>query len=158
MFPSNFRYSQKQSGSSLIIAIFILVVMLLLGVALSRMLSTSSETIVYEVTGARAFQAANVGAQQKLAEIFPFSPEQAKYCDGTTDISEADPTATIISHSDYIDFGASVNGLRNCKVAQLECDDFKVNDVVYYRIKSTGQCDVGSESVSRTVEVEARSL
>lgn len=62
-----------QQGSSLVIAIFILVVMLLLGVALTRVLSTSSETIAYEVVGARAYQAANIGLQRRLTELFPLN-------------------------------------------------------------------------------------
>ena len=146
-----------QQGSSLVIAIFILVVMLLLGVALTRVLSTSSETIAYEVVGARAYQAANIGLQRRLTELFPLN-ETANYCNGD-DIAGVDPDGNaIVINNDYLTSISSVPGLNTCQVVEMQCTDFKVDDVVYYRLTSTGQCGVGDDTVSRVVEVEARSL
>ena len=61
------RSSNKQKGSALVLAIFIIVVMTLLGTALVRMISTNAETIVYEVVGIRAYQAAQAAIQRAAA-------------------------------------------------------------------------------------------
>lgn len=162
----NFTYSvfkatasnKHQQGSSLVIAIFILVVMMLLGAALTRVLSTGSEAVAFEVVGTRAFQAANIGVQHRLALIFPLTGDSF-HCSGENIVTSGashstnDPTVPAILAN-----LSSVNGLQNCRVEQMSCEDFKVDGVVYYQITSEGQCDIGGEVTSRTVEVEARSL
>ncbi|NMP31936.1 MSHA biogenesis protein MshP [Thalassotalea sp. M1531] len=146
---------QTQSGSALVIGIFILVVMLLLGTALTRTLNKSADSIAYEVLGTRAYQAANIGVQHRLATIFPLD-SASQYCAGG-DITGADP-GDVLNDPNYLTSIEGVDGLRNCRVTQVSCVDFKVNDVVYYRIRSTGECDIDGTQTSRTVEVEARSL
>ncbi|WP_448214302.1 PilX N-terminal domain-containing pilus assembly protein [Colwellia sp. MEBiC06753] len=146
---------KTQAGSALVLAIFILVVMLLLGTALSRMLSSSADSIAFEVIGIRAFQAANIGAQNQLTKLFPLNAS-AKYCNGD-DIAlpePADPAPVI----NYMTSFEGVTGLNNCRVSRMVCSDFKVDDVVFYRVQSTGQCDIGEQVIERTIELEARSL
>ena len=145
----------QQNGSSLVLAIFVLVVMLLLGTALVRMLATSSQSIAYEVLGARAYQAANIGVQDRLATLFPIGTSP-QYCLGI-DISLPDPGDSPVV-ANYLTNIANVDGLNNCIVSELSCTDFKVDDVVYYQVRSTGQCTAGDITTSRTIEVEARSL
>jgi len=150
-------YTQKgQRGSSIVLALFIIVVMSLLAAAMMRMMATSSETIAYEVVGTRAYQAANVGLQQSLTQIFPLSAD-ANHCDGVSTTATADGDRPLQNFANIISFN-NVEGLNNCEAVNITCDDIKIDGVTYYRLESTGQCDTGSEQTSRTVAVEARSL
>ena len=137
-----FIKQHKHQGSALVIAIFIIVVMTLLGTALIRMLSTSAESVVYEVIGTRAFNAAQSGLQIKLSQVFPLGGGLGT-CDGT---------------NEPVDL-SMVKGLENCEVINLTCDlDATVEGTQYLTVKSTGQCDVAGVITSRTLEVQARSL
>ncbi|WP_159459887.1 MULTISPECIES: PilX N-terminal domain-containing pilus assembly protein [Colwellia] len=135
------RRSNKQKGSALVLALFIMVVMSLLGSALVRMISSNAETIVYEVLGTRAYQAAQAGAQRKLSEVFPLLPD-SKVC----------------SANSVYDF-STIAGLENCQASDVDCIAGPVVDgVTYYTITSTGQCTVADVFTSRTIEIKARSL
>ena len=137
----NHKTKNKQQGSALVIAIFIIVVMTVLGSALVRMISANAETIAYEVIGTRAYQAAQAGAQRKLSELFPLSPN----------------VGVCLGDIDY-DFSA-IEGLQNCKALNVSCSvDATVRGVTYYTINSTGQCAVAGVFTSRTIEIKARSL
>ncbi len=129
------------SGSALVLALFIIVIVTLLGTALVRMLSSNAETIAYEVLGTRAYQAAQAGAQIKLEEVFPLS-----------DPSEC----TAIDPNNPYDF-TGIDGLDNCQ-AIVGCKDRTVDGITYYTITSTGQCDFSGVFTSRTIEVKARSV
>lgn len=134
--------SDKQRGSALVLALFIIVVTTLLGAALVRMISANSETIVYEVIGTRAYQAAQAGAQRKLSEVFPLLP-------GSVQCSQ---------NSLYNEF-STVQGLNNCVAINVDCvPGPTVDDIVYYTITSTGQCNVAEVFTSRTIEIKARRL
>ena len=84
----NFSESNKerQSGSALVIAIFVLVIMTLLGSALIRMQSSSAETVVYEVMGTRAYAAAQTGIQWQLKEVFPLNTIGIIRCKRNSDV------------------------------------------------------------------------
>nr|WP_286262980.1 hypothetical protein [Thalassotalea atypica] len=141
-------------------AVFIMVVMLMLGVALVRMLSSSAETIAYEVLGTRAYNIANTGLQAKMAEIFPLGADALRCNGGSTStlVDGAAPAATV-TLVDYKPSLANVEGLRNCTVTQLTCSNFKQDAVVYYQLSSVGECQIdGANKTSRTIVVEARSL
>jgi len=142
MFHSYRRKSKTtHAGSALVIALFVIIVMTLLGTALIRMLSSEAESIVYEVLGTRAFQAAQSGLQIKLQERFPLLPNPGT-CNTT----------------DTIDF-STIEGLKNCKAINVSCsNEPPINGVNYYRIKSTGQCEVAGILTSRTLEVQVRDL
>ncbi|MFT7006487.1 MAG: MSHA biogenesis protein MshP [Colwellia sp.] len=135
------RTLNKQKGSALVIAIFIIVVITLLGAALVRMTSSNAETIAYEVIGTRAFQAAKSGAQKKMSELFPLLPNNG-VCLGDVEY----------------DF-SSIEGLENCKAINVGCtEEATVNGVIYYTITSTGQCNVADVFTSRQIEISARIL
>jgi MSHA biogenesis protein MshP len=133
---------KRQSGSALVIAIFVLVMMTLLGSALIRMQSSTAETVVYEVMGARAYAAAKTGLQWQLTEIFPLNTTGITLCN--TNIVE--PTIS------------DVTGLENCQF-EITCDDSISHDgVQYYTLTSTGTCSVAGVETSRTIEIEARNI
>jgi MSHA biogenesis protein MshP len=131
-----------QSGSALIIAIFVLVVMTLIGSALIRMQSSTAETVVYEVMGARAYAAAKTGLQWQLTEIFPLNSIGVTLCQ----VNIVEPTIS------------DVTGLDNCQF-EITCDDsISHDDVQYYTLTSTGSCSIAGIETSRTIEIEARNI
>ena len=135
------RMQNKQAGSVLVIAIFIIVVMSILGSALVRMNSSNAETIAYEVIGTRAYQAAQSGAQFKLRDVFPLSVE-----------------STCENNIEEYDF-STIEGLNSCEAVNVTCsEDTIVNGITYYTISSTGQCKVAGVLTSRKIEIKARSL
>ncbi len=143
----------KQQGSALLMALFIIVILMLLGGALVRVLSTSSESIAQEVIGTRAYAAANSAMQAELQKLFP--------------LNGAAPEC----QSNFYDFstsGTNVDGLYHCS-ARTSCRNYATHPVdgtFFYRLTSTGQCgssNLVSDSVdvvvsSRSIQVEARSL
>ncbi|WP_286234696.1 pilus assembly PilX family protein [Thalassotalea sediminis] len=134
--------AKSQTGSALVIAIFVIVVMSLLGVALVKMLRTSSNTVVYEVLGTRAFQAAQTGMQWQLQQIFPLD-NPAQSCPG----GNLEPS---IAH---------IDGLKNCGFkTQCTLNPDVIAGAQYYTLTSTGSCTIDDVTTSRTVEVQARSL
>ncbi|MCO4799936.1 MAG: pilus assembly PilX N-terminal domain-containing protein [Colwelliaceae bacterium] len=138
---NNSTCNKKQSGSALVIAIFVIVVMTLLGTALVRMINSSAETVVYEVIGTRAFQAAQIGLQRKLQELYPLLPAS-----GTCLVTPEFDLSTVV-------------GLENCKAINVTCSiDATVAGVTYYSVKSTGQCEISGVLTSRTLEVQSREL
>lgn len=139
---------KKQRGSALMLALFVIIVILLLGVTLVEILSTGSEAVSQEVLGTRALTAANSGMQAQLQILFPLD-----------NVSGICPASTPYSFP-------NVEGLSQC-TAVVSCGDYAtVDGVTYYRLESTGNCGTGvmaldSKSIvlsSRTVIVEARSL
>ena len=135
---------EKQRGSALVIAIFVIIVMTLLGTALVRMLSTEAESVAFEVIGTRAFQAAQSGMQWQLQQVFPL---------GSSGV--ACPSAT--STKSFVNSGNDGRGLKNCE-AKLQCESFEHKSITYYQLESTGTCTVGGVKTSRTIAVDARSL
>ena len=147
----------KQQGSSLVLALFVIIVLTLLGSVLMKMISTSSETVSQEVLGTRAYMAANSALQGELQRVFPLN--------GAAGVCNANNSFTY-------DFQTSANedipGLYDCQ-ASTTCVNYhtdSVNNVNYYRLTSTGECGSGAMASnstvivksSRTIQIEARSL
>lgn len=161
MFPNlmqvKFSGKSRAKGSALVIAIFVIVVMSLLGAGLSRMLSSSAQSIAYEVIGTRAYSMAQSGLQWGLQQRFPLLPSVPTHCDGdnVSSTSVASVGSVILNPPASM---SNANGLQNCQVLTLTCTDIKVDDVVYYTITSTAQCTVAEVETTRTLEVSARTL
>lgn len=142
-------FTNKQRGGALPIAIFIIVVMSLLGITMMRILADVSRSTVAEVFGTRAEAAANSGLEIALTEIFPVGDGESvnlAYCveRGTT---------PIITH----DYNFDVAGLLNCS-ATIACNYFEIPDpyIGYnFRIESIGSCEAGNQTYSRRVLLEA---
>lgn len=160
MFPNlmqvKFSGKSRAKGSALVIAIFVIVVMSLLGAGLSRMLSSSAQSIAYEVIGTRAFLKAQSGLQWGLQQRFPLLPNVPTHCN-TNDVVSSGSSAEI--EIDLVILPSLANNdAQGCKVEKLTCSDFKVDGVVYYTITSTAQCTVAEVETTRTLEVSARTL
>jgi MSHA biogenesis protein MshP len=140
------------------LALFIIIVLTLLGTALVRVLSTSSETIAQEVIGTRALMAANSAMQAELQQLFPPSVVAGVLVVGACNAT---------NNYDLQDLGNDIDGLYHC-TANTTCNLYfpAPSGINYYRLTSTGECgsgiiDPNSKAVvksSRTIQVEARSL
>ena len=144
----------RSNGSALILSLFIIIVLSLLGVALTRILSTGSETVAQEVIGTRALMAANSAMQAQLQQLFPLN-------------STATCPKSPLTLNGLYNFSA-IDGLSHCQV-KTSCSLYFTHTetgVNYYRLTSTSQCGSGNISVdgsqsvlsSRSIQVEARSL
>lgn len=130
---------KRQTGSALVIAVFIIVVMLALVVSLSRLLLSSSEALVYEVQGTRAFFAAQSGLELTLTEVFPRNGSSQCH------------TSTVLRFAD--------EGLIGCE-ARVSCvqQALPANSVAtsLYQLTSIGRCVADEFVTSRTLVVEVR--
>ena len=142
MYPRNSLPLLKQQGSSLIMAVFMLVIFSLFAAVLVRMVGSSTENISYEVIGLRAYAAADSGLQWGLQQIFPLS--------------------SAVIECANVDFNnvpiLQVAGLEQCQIESLQCSDFVEGDTRYYTITSTGTCTSGDITTSRTLQIDARNL
>ena len=152
--PFNRSNMTKQNGSALMMALFIMIVLILLGSALVKVLSTSSETIAQEVIGTRAYMAANSAMQAELQKLFPLNA-------GASQCNEN--LAGIFNH----DFSAAA-GLYHCK-AKTSCNLYATHPQTnerFYRLTSVGKCAssalaADSKNIvvsSRKIQVEVRDL
>ena len=136
MYPEH----NKQRGSALVIAVFIIVVMLALVLSLARLLTSSSDAIVYEVQGTRALFAAQSGLDIALTQLFPLNG-------ATTSCA-----ALTLEHN------FSGDGLAGCS-ATVSCSRY--NDPTpgaapLYRLSSTARCIAAEFETRRTVQIEVR--
>lgn len=139
--PELNNQSQKQHGSALVIALFIIVVMALLVGAMSKLLSASSESVSYEVLGTRAFFAAQSGMERTLSLLYALDQATVTSC----------PTPLPL----VIDFSA-VAGLEQCSAESrcIEAASTTETGVTHFYLTSTGRCGTNGVSSSRTIEME----
>ncbi|WOH35890.1 type II secretory pathway component [Thalassotalea fonticola] len=142
MFLKNNTLAMKQHGSALTMAVFMIVIFSLLGVVMLKLISTSSESLSYEVLGLRAYTAADSGLQWGLQQLFPLS--------------------SAVIECANVDFNnvptLQVEGLNQCQIESLQCTDFEEAGTRYYTLTSTGTCSSAEVSTSRTLQIDARSL
>jgi len=123
--------NKRQRGLGLVGAIFIIVIISLMSVAMSRMLQSDSDTFSYEITGLKAFLAAESGAHLGLNRAIP--PAGGGTCTGRT-------------------FNFTDAALNRCS-ATVSCVTQVVNTDTFYILTSVGQCGSGEIAAERTVEV-----
>lgn len=131
MFRSPTR--SRQRGIGLMAAIFLIVVVAGLVVAISRMVRTSSEAFAQDVVSQRAFLAAESGAQLGLNRVF--APAGAGACGVWT-------------------WSLDDVGLADCSSA-VTCTSETVGGTPHYTIESAGRCDSGGVIAERAVLVRA---
>ncbi|MGI2260220.1 MSHA biogenesis protein MshP [Shewanella sp. GXUN23E] len=144
----------RQTGSALVIGIFIITVMFVLTAALIRVLGDADDNVNLEVWGTRALLAANSGADAALAQLFPPGGTSATDC------------AAVSGRWTPPD----LPGFSGCQVT-LGCSKVTVNfngeTLHQFTLSSNavcqaGQCSGGTDGdsnclrVNRMVEVQAR--
>jgi MSHA biogenesis protein MshP len=126
----------SQQGSMLVIALFVIIVLGLLGLTMTRLLSSTSETIIHEVLGQRAINAAKSGIECAVA---------AKFGAGCSNPDNKDLSG--------------VAGLESCSYSVSETLPKAIKDggrtFTYLTFTSTGQCTAGTIKVTRLVYVDA---
>ncbi|SFR47006.1 MSHA biogenesis protein MshP [Pseudidiomarina maritima] len=151
MFPKRQIPSpQQQRGAALAVAVFIIVVMGLIGMAMVRILGDASSATVSEVLGARAQAAARSGAETLLVELFPLGSANADINVCPTRTSGV-PTSVVVQTSYTID------GLANCDTTVL-CDQAELTAPytgVHFRILAQGSCSAGDMTYSKEIMLEA---
>ena len=123
----------RQSGLGLVSAIFLIVVVGALVVAITRMVRVAGEEYAQEVVSHRSFLAAESGAQLGLNRIF--APSGTGSCGNWT-------------------WDLASLGLPYCAV-DVQCTGETVTGGTYYSVRSSGHCEVGGVVAERQVLVRA---
>ena len=127
----------KQTGVSLVILLFIIVILALLSAALVRINSQSVMSNAHQVIATRAFFAAESGANFQSMRIFPLGG------------------ASVCTNQN---FNFNVNGLNGC-TAETQCSTFNINGQDFFQVISQGQCNIGQDfQATRTIEVRMQAL
>lgn len=124
-----------QQGFSLPVAVFILVIMALIGAAVVSLMEKGQEGVANEVMSTRAFFAAESGAQFALGQVF------------TLDGSPANCSA-------YPQQNYTSTGIASCS-ASVQCSALTVGSRTYYTITSTGNCTTGTINSTRQIQLMA---
>lgn len=136
MYPDSVSPITAQRGVGLPMAIFMITVLALIVATMAQMQQGAAQRVGLDALSARAFYAAESGAQIALTRLFP-AP------DGTGGTAS--------------DFSQSFNtgGLLGCSAA-VSYLTATADGTNYYRIKSIGTCGSGESMGRRVVEVRAR--
>ncbi|MGL4205502.1 MAG: MSHA biogenesis protein MshP [Aeromonadaceae bacterium] len=152
------RLRPSQSGSAVLIALFVIVIVGLLAAALSRLLLDASEKVTVEVLGVRALMAAQSGLEQGLYQLYPNGSWQAALPDTNGKSGCARVSTTLLAGNE---------GLSGCSVT-IACSALTLSSgaLTSYRLTSSGLCNGGGSlndsgnsnpdfTVSRTLQAEA---
>jgi MSHA biogenesis protein MshP len=134
MKTSRFDF-QQQDGLGLPAAIFIIVIMALISVAINLLVQQNAQSFEEELNLTRAFYAAESGAGFAMNRIFP-PEEYSSYTNGNC------PNAA----ADTYDFNQ--DGLNQCSV-DVTCELVTISGTTYATITSVGSCG----DVERTIQV-----
>jgi len=134
------NYYRQQQGSMLVIAIFIIVVISLLAASLSRILSSTADSVANEVYSAKAYFAADSGMEYGIYQIL----SNGLVC--TTF-----PGDTVITGFDI----STEVGLENCDI-EIRCQTITAGSNTQYYLISTGTCDGGKIIAEHKVEAEVK--
>lgn len=146
--PRNQSYYRlkKQTGSALIMAVFIIIVISLLAASLVSLQRNAAESTSYEVYAARAYMAAYSTSEIALMKLFPLGSSAAL----ATNCSETALTVTLPDDTETV-------GFHGCS-AQYSCSIISAATVTRYQITSTATCANNEITTRRQIIVEATSL
>lgn len=151
MFPNRSITRSATQGAALPVALFIIVVMALVGAALVRIIVDTSSGVVNDVIGQRAFNAARSGAELFLVQLFPLDePTNESLC------GERDAALSPDDNDDLAVYTESFTtaGLHGCS-AHVYCDFAAAEGITHFRIVSQGRCDAGDLSYTKELLLEA---
>jgi len=143
--PSSLK---PQSGSAIVIAIFVIIIISLLGAALVSLQGDSAKGTSYEVYGARAYLSAHSASEIALAELFPL---------GVTDPDESNCSVTNPIKTS-VSLGGDV-GFYGCNIDYTCLIIPSVSNLpTRYKITSTAVCKNSQTVTRRKLAVEAVNL
>ncbi len=138
-------FSKKQSGISMAFLLFVIIIVSLLAAALMRLNSESSISNAHQVISARAFFAAESGAQIQALTNFPV-------------------LGGVVACPAPYTLNFNTPGLTGC-TAQITCNEIPITTGTpptttnYFQVISQGQCNAGQVmQATRTIEVRLKSL
>lgn len=135
----------KQKGSAIVLAIFVIIIVSLLGAALVSLQRDSAKGTSYEVYAARAYLSAYSASEIALVELFPLNRSAAN-ATNCTDIS--------------VPLGNDA-GFHGC-TADYQCQTLMPSTSsslpTRYKIVSTAVCENAQTVTRRQITVEAVSL
>ncbi|MAA62265.1 MSHA biogenesis protein MshP [Idiomarina loihiensis] len=159
---SSLKSVNKQRGSTLVIAVFVIVVLGGLVAALASLLRTSSESVVIEVLGTRSYLAAQSGLEQAMMTVYSLGDEPETNC-------------SVIATPEDEPFSYESPGLQQCHVniscgcailsfdgettTSSDCDEEPVELGVSFThlvITSKAVCEAGAQRASRQLQIETR--
>lgn len=134
---------RRQQGFLIPLALFIVIVMGFLALALSRMSVQTQLSSAQELVSVQAFYAAESGAQAGMNHLF--------YPDAS-DLAQVNNRCIAMNLSPIID---TAPGLGGCSVAvTCVCTACGINDSTsFYTLMSVGECGSGPTSATRTIRV-----
>ncbi len=133
---------KNQKGNILMIAIFSIVALAALGVAMLKISWSQGDTTTREVLGTRAWFAAVSGTEFALARIFPLQTDLLNKT-----LPNCDPN--------IVETVFQSQGLNGCRV-EVTCQKIGTMPFLQYYIESTGECGAGEFRVIRIQETWAR--
>lgn len=151
MCPNRMPHSAaRQQGAALAIAIFVIVVLALIGLTVVKLIRDSSDTTITEVYGTRTEAAARSAAEIFLTQLFPLSSNTANssLCPAR---SSNTPQALVLQQN------LAVTGLDRCQI-NVYCDRLSLSAPYtgdHYRILAVAQCAAGDFEFSRQLLLEA---
>ncbi len=128
----------RQAGLSLPAVIVIVVILGIVGAGLVNLTATSNVAVGNEVLSIRAFMAAESGAQNGMARLFPLGGGAAQCNTLNVNFNNA--------------------GLIGCSASITCTGPVSIGGHDMYTLTSTGQCGSGESVASRTLRVGARTL
>lgn len=147
---------KNQSGSVLIIAVFVIVVMGMLGLTLTRLEWSNQDTLARESLGTQAWFAANSGSEWGLTYLFPLNASAA--------ISDIQPRcqAFNVANSPVAVSAASriiEQTSDRCSSLEIVCSEVGSGvDLTFFKITSKAVCGNQQHEVQREQEVWARGI
>ena len=141
----------SQLGFSIPAAIFILVLVSLLGTAMINILNQGQQSIAREVISIRALMAAESGVERALHIVLEDNPASC-----TGNLSNP-PTSFNALLSDWNPTVAGLAGCTvnvTCAVVTVDSDD-DGNTENYFTLRSSGACGPASDRAFRSVQVQA---
>jgi MSHA biogenesis protein MshP len=140
----------RQRGAALVIAIFVIVVLSLIGLTVTKMIRDTGDATITEVYGTRTEAAARSAAEIFLTQLFPLTSTTANssLCPART----ANVPQTLVSQQNL-----AAAGLDRCQV-QLFCDRLTLTSPYagdHYRILAIADCAAGDYAFSRQLLLEA---
>lgn len=140
---------KQQRGFSIPMAIFVMVVLAMLGAAMARIVAQGQESVAREVVSIRALMAAESGAERGLHQVL------------TVDGSGCAAGLPNFSQLFGGVWNLTIPGLQNCN-ADISCSvtnvdtDFDGTPDPHYTVRSVGRCGPSGSQAVRIVEVQAR--
>lgn len=128
---------RRQSGSALVIAVFVLLFGSLILLALARLSTASGTSLIYEVQGQRSYWLAKSTLELGLVQLFPLN-QTAQSCAAVN---------TAVRNWNSSDWAG-------CQ-SQLSCSEDTIDSKKWFRLVSTAQCGDGDLLTSRVLSAEA---